>query len=109
MSDAGDLNRVFHALADPTRRSILRQMARGEQTVTELARPYDLTFAAVSKHLKVLEAADLVCRRKRGSYQMISLNPEALKGADDWLRYYRQVWITRLEALKNLLEKETES
>jgi DNA-binding transcriptional ArsR family regulator len=101
-----DLDRIFQALSDSTRRSILRQVAQGEQTISDIARPYDLTFAAVSKHLKVLEAARLVGRRKDGSFQMISLNPEALKTADQWLRFYKQFWSTRLDALKSLIEEK---
>lgn len=101
-----DLDRIFQALSDSTRRSILRHVAQGEQTITGLARPYDLTFAAVSKHLKVLEAANLVSRRKDGSFQMISLNPEALKTANQWLHFYQQFWTSRLDALKTLLEEK---
>jgi DNA-binding transcriptional ArsR family regulator len=105
VSEAG-LDRIFQALSDSTRRAILRQVAQGEQTITELARPHCLTFAAVSKHLKVLETAHLIGRRRNGSFQMISLNPEALKTADQWLRYYQRFWSTRLDALKNLLEEK---
>lgn len=101
-----DLDRIFQALSDSTRRSILRQVAKGEQTITGIARPYDLTFAAVSKHLKVLEAARLVGRRKNGCFQMIRLNPEALKTANQWLRFYEQFWTARLDALKTLLEEK---
>ncbi len=98
------LDRIFQALSDPTRRAILRNVASSEKTVSELAEPFDLTFAAVSKHLKVLEAAHLINRRKSGSFQMIALNPEALKSADQWLSYYQQFWSTRMTALKDLLE-----
>ena len=100
------LDKVFQALSDSTRRSILHRVAGGELTISDIAEPYDLTFAAVSKHLKVLEQAGLIGRRKRGSYQMISLNPEALKSAGEWLRFYQQFWTTRLDALKTLLEKQ---
>jgi DNA-binding transcriptional ArsR family regulator len=98
------LDRVFQALSDSTRRSILRRVARRELTVSEIAQPYELTFAAVSKHLKVLEQARLIDRRKDGSFQMISLNPEAMKSADQWLSFYHQFWAKRLETLKSLLE-----
>lgn len=108
-ADVYDLDRIFQALSDPTRRSILRQIARGEHTVTAIAEPYDLTFAAVSKHLKVLESAHLIDRRRDGSFQMISLNAEALKSADQWLRFYQQFWSVRLGALKNLLEQKDKS
>ena len=105
-----DLDRIFQALSDPTRRALLRQVAGGEQTVSDLAEPHALTFAAVSKHVKVLEAAALVNRRRAGSFQMITLNPEALKSADQWLRFYQRFWTTRLDNLKSLLEmKEKKS
>ncbi len=100
------LDRLFQALSDPTRRAILRQAATGEHTVSALAEPHRLTYAAVSKHLRVLEAADLINRRKVGSFQMISLNPETLKSADQWLNFYRQFWTARLGSLKNFLEEK---
>ncbi len=98
-----DLDRIFQALSDPTRRDLIRQIGRQERTVTELAEPYDLTLAAVSKHLKVLEAARLIDRRKDGSFQMIKLNPEALKSANEWLKFYQHFWTTRLDALERIL------
>ena len=101
-----DLDRIFQALSDSTRRSILSRVAAMELSISDIATPYDLTFAAVSKHLKVLEQAHLIGRRKDGSFQMISLNPEALKSADQWLRFYQQFWSARLGALKDLLEEK---
>jgi DNA-binding transcriptional ArsR family regulator len=103
-----DLDRVFHALADTTRRAMLRQMSKGEKTVSQLAQPHELTLAAISKHLKVLESADLIRRRKSGSFQMITLNPEALKSAEQWLGYYEKFWSSRMGRLKNLLETSEE-
>jgi DNA-binding transcriptional ArsR family regulator len=103
-----ELDRIFQALSDTTRRSILRRVAATELSVGDIASPYDLTFAAISKHLKVLEQAGLVDRRKEGSFQMVRLNPEALKSANQWLHFYRQFWTTRLDALKDVLEKEEE-
>ena len=100
------LDRVFQALSDTTRRSILRNLVKGERSVSDIAKPFDLTFAAVSKHLKVLEAADLIDRRKQGSFQMIRLNPKNLKTADQWLRFYEQFWSVRMDALKTLLEEK---
>ena len=100
------LDRVFQALSDSTRRSILRNLVKGERSVSDIAKPFDLTFAAVSKHLKVLEAAELIDRRKQGSFQMIRLNPKNLKTADQWLRFYEQFWSTRMDALKTLLEEK---
>lgn len=99
-----DLDRIFQALSDPTRREILRQVMEGEHSVGEIARPHDLTFAAVSKHLKVLETARLIDRRRDGSFQLIRLNPQALKNANAWLSHYREFWDDRLATLKELLE-----
>ena len=106
MQPTADLDRVFQALSDTTRRSILSRIAMAELSISEIATPYDLSFAAISKHLKVLEQARLIARRKSGSFQMISLNPEALKSAGQWLRFYQHFWTTRLDALKDLLENE---
>ena len=100
------LDRVFQALSDTTRRSILRNLVKGERSVSDIAKPFDLTFAAVSKHLKVLEAADLIDRRKLGSFQMIRLNPKNLKTANQWLRFYEHFWSVRMDALKSLLEEK---
>jgi DNA-binding transcriptional ArsR family regulator len=101
---APDLDRVFHALADPTRRTILRDLTAGERTVTELARPHRMSLVAVSKHLKVLERARLVDRRRDGSFHLLSLRAEALRAADEWLRHYERFWNERLDSLKNVLE-----
>jgi DNA-binding transcriptional ArsR family regulator len=105
-SPAPDLDRVFHALAHPTRREILHQLARRERSVTQLARPHRMSLVAVSKHLKVLERARLVRRRKDGSFHYLRLDAEALQSADEWLRRYEQFWNPRLEALTQLLEQE---
>jgi DNA-binding transcriptional ArsR family regulator len=98
------LDRVFHALSDATRRAILRDIAKKEKTVGEIARPYRMSLAAVSKHLKVLEDARLIARRKYGSFQFVSLNAEALMSAEEWIAYYRRFWEGRLGALKIYLE-----
>ena len=105
-SVAYDLNLIFQALADPTRRSILRKVSRRERTVSELAKPFRMTLAAVSKHLQVLDRARLIRRKKRGSFQLIRTNPEALMQADEWIAWYRQHWDGRLESLRQLLENE---
>jgi DNA-binding transcriptional ArsR family regulator len=105
-SAAYNLDLIFQALADPTRRSILRKVSRRERTVSELAKPFRMTFAAVSKHLQVLDRARLIRRKKRGSFQLIRINSEALMPADEWIAWYRQFWDGRLESLKQLLENE---
>jgi DNA-binding transcriptional ArsR family regulator len=101
-----DLNLVFRALADPTRRGILKDLARRERSVTEVAKPFRMSLVAVSKHLKVLEKARLIHRRKDGRFQYLRLNPEALQSADQWLRRYERFWSPRLDALAHLLEQE---
>ena len=103
-SNAARLDSIFHALADSTRRAILRDVSAGEKTVSEIARPYALTLAAVSKHLNVLEGADLIARKRRGSFQVVSLKPPALHQAEQWLSYYRKFWSSRLDALAQHLE-----
>jgi DNA-binding transcriptional ArsR family regulator len=99
------LDLIFHALADSTRRAILHDLSRKEKTVGELAKPYKMSLAAVSKHLNVLEEARLIERKKQGSFQMVSLQAEALKSAEEWILYYQQFWGSRLDALQGFLEK----
>jgi DNA-binding transcriptional ArsR family regulator len=91
------LNMVFHALSDPTRRAILRDIADGEKTVGEIARPYPSSLAAVSKHIYVLEGSGLVTRRKQGSFQFVQINAAPLKEAQQWLSYYEQFWNEHLD------------
>ena len=105
-SSTHDLDLVFRALADPTRRVILKDLAGRERTVSQLAKPFRMSLVAVSKHLKVLERARLIRRRKDGSFHYLRLNPEALQSAEEWLRHYRRFWEPRLDALKHLLEQE---
>src|SRR5579859_7599467 len=105
-SNTARLDSIFHALSDPTRRRILRDVAHGEKTVGEVARPYTLTLAAVSKHLNVLESAELIARQRRGSFQIVTLNASALREAEQWLAYYRKFWSSRLDALAKHLEGE---
>jgi DNA-binding transcriptional ArsR family regulator len=102
------LDSVFHALADATRRSILRDIVRREQTVGELARPYSMSLAAVSKHLDVLERASLIRRERKGSCRMVRLNPKPLQAAQDWLTFYEQFWKSSLDRLQELLESSPE-
>ena len=95
-----DLNLVFHALGDPTRRAILDRLAEGEATVGHLSRPFDLSFGAVSKHLGVLERAGLVTRESRGRERVCRINPAALADARAWLEFHERFWTNRLEALE---------
>lgn len=100
------LDSVFGSLADPTRRDILHRVSQRELSVGEIAKPYHLTLAAVSKHLKVLERAQLIVKRRRGKEQMVHISPQALANADAYLEQYRQLWEQRLDALEALLERE---
>lgn len=106
VNSAARLDSIFRALSDPTRRSILRAVSMKERTVGEIAKPYRVSLAAVSKHLKVLESADLIHREKRGSFQVVRLNAQALKTAEEWLSYYEQFWNRRLDALQTYFEGE---
>ena len=89
-----------------TRRSILRDVSMQEKTVSQIAEPYRVSLAAVSKHLKVLERAGLIRREKRGSFQFVRINAMPMKEAERWLAYYERFWNERLNALENLLEQE---
>lgn len=95
-----ELNQVFQALSDPTRRAILDRLAKGEATVSRLSRPFSLSLAAVSKHLGVLERAGLVTRVARGRERVCRINPAALENAWDWLRFHERFWTDRLDALE---------
>ena len=106
---AHHLDRVFRALADPTRRHMLRNLAARERTVGELAEPHRISLAAASKHIKTLERAGLVRRTVQGRMHFCRLDPKPLAGVHDWLSFYAQLWNERLDALEVLLrhpEKE---
>jgi DNA-binding transcriptional ArsR family regulator len=98
-----DLDRVFRALGDGTRRAMLRRLSRQEHTVGELAEPFRMSLAAASKHVKALEQAGLVRRTVRGRTHYCQINPQPLAQADDWLRSYERLWTKRLAALEALL------
>jgi DNA-binding transcriptional ArsR family regulator len=100
------LDDVFHALSDPTRRAMLEKLAAGERNIGELAAPFRMSFAAASKHVKVLENAGLVRRRVQGRSHICQIEPAPLGAADEWLRYYERFWTKRLDALDALLKAE---
>ena len=104
VEDIAELDDIFGSLADPTRRDILARVARAELSVGELVQNYRMSFAAISKHLKVLEQARLVVKRKEGKKHMVSLAPHALKSADEYLEQYRQSWQSRHDKLDRLLK-----
>lgn len=93
------LNDTFAALTDPTRRAILARLARGETTVGELAKPFDVSLPAISRHLKVLEKARLISRGREGQWRPCRLEAGALKDAADWLAEYRRFWEGSLDRL----------
>lgn len=103
------LDAVFNALADPTRRALLADLSAGEQRVSDLAEPFDMSLAGVSKHIQVLEKAGLIERRVDGRTHYCRLDPRALENAHQWLTFYQQFWTERLDALERLFTFETQS
>src|SRR5437773_3595993 len=101
------LNRTFAALADPTRRRILADLAGGDQCVTRLARPYAMSLPAISKHLRVLEKAGLLRRHRYGRVHEMQLEAKPLKQAAQWVDEYRKFWEGSLDRLVAYLEKTT--
>jgi DNA-binding transcriptional ArsR family regulator len=97
------LDRVFRALADPTRRAMLRRLGTAGRTVGELAQPFDMSFAAAAKHVKVLEAAGLLSRTIEGRTHHCRLEAQALAEADRWIAWYQRFWTGRLDALETAL------
>src|SRR6185295_12904109 len=100
------MNSIFHALGDATRRQMLRDLSRGERTVSELAKPFAMSLAAASKHIKVLEGAGLIQREVRGRTHFCRLDPGPLASAHEWLSFYERFWTSRLDALERLLREE---
>jgi DNA-binding transcriptional ArsR family regulator len=95
------LDNIFISLADPTRRGILGRLMQGEVlSIGEIAKHYNLTFAAISKHIKVLEKAKLVTKQKRGLHQMVTICPETLHDADKYLKQYEALWKKRFDRLE---------
>lgn len=99
------LDRVFHALAHPARRAILRRLSRREQNLSELSAPLKMSFPAASKHIRVLERAKLVRRRVIGRSHMCRLNAAPLKDAAEWTEGFRQEWEKRFQRLDRLLDE----
>ena len=103
------LDQVFHALADPTRRAMVRSLARRERTVGELAAPFAMTLAAASKHVRTLERAGLVRRTIRGRTHTCRLDPDPLVAAQQWLADAERFWTARLDALETLFDPDSEA
>lgn len=103
---APQLDFIFHALGDATRRRMLRELASGERTVSQLAEPFPMSLAAASKHIKALENAGLIRREVRGRTHLCRLDPGPLATAYRWLSSYERFWTARLDELEQLLRKE---
>jgi DNA-binding transcriptional ArsR family regulator len=100
------LDRTFSALADPTRRDIVKRLTRGPASTTELARPYGISLPGVMKHIRVLEGARLVTTRKRGRTREILLTPRDLGYASRWIEGCREEWEARLDRLEAIIERK---
>ena len=103
------MNSVFHALGDATRRHMLRDLAGGERTVSQLAEPFAISLAAASKHIKVLESAGMIRREVRGRTHLCRLDPGPLASAHEWLSFYERFWTSRLDMLEQLLRAEDDA
>lgn len=101
--DPAQLDRVFHALSDPTRRAMLKALTEDERKIGDLARPFAMSFAAASKHVRVLESAGLVRRRIEGRAHVCSIEPAPLAAIEEWLAFYARFWSGRLDTLEALL------
>ena len=99
------LSQTFSALADPTRRAILARLAQGDATVTELARPFDMSLPGVSKHLKVLQRAGLVVQGRDAQWRPCRIEPARLHDVADWVEQYRQLWDERFDRLEAYLRE----
>lgn len=102
---APELNAVFHALGDPTRRRMLMDLAEGERTVSQLAEPFAISLAAASKHIKALESAGLIRREVKWRTHVCRLEPGPLASAHQWLGHYERFWTGRLDVLERLLRE----
>src|SRR5271154_4289980 len=98
------LDTTFAALSDPTRRAILMRLAAGEATVGELAEPFQISLPAISRHLRVLEEADLISREREGQHRRCRLKREALTKANEWLDFHRRFWSSALDRLDDHLK-----
>jgi DNA-binding transcriptional ArsR family regulator len=103
---SSELDLLFYALSDPTRRKILSMTGERTRTITELAEPFKMSLAAISKHIKILERARLLTRKRLGRTHECTLNPAVLKTAEECIQFYTQFWNQRLDLLAEQLEKE---
>ncbi len=104
--DNKQLTSIFAALADPTRRAIIEMLAMGEASAGELAEPFGISKPAISKHLKVLENANLIVRKKEAQWHLFELKSDSLKAASDWIVQYRKFWKDQFDALSEYLDEK---
>ena len=104
MKPSEQLDAIFAALADPTRRAILERLAGGEATVGELAAPFDMSMPAISRHLRVLQRAGLVSQTREAQWRPCRLETEPLREVDEWVEQYRKLWEQRLDRLEDYLK-----
>ncbi|QYK51244.1 MAG: winged helix-turn-helix transcriptional regulator [Anaerolineales bacterium] len=100
------LDRIFQALANPSRRAMLRMLTDGEQNISSLAEPLQMSFEGASKHVRVLEQAGLVARRVRGRVHLVRIRPMALVQANEWLEFYTRFWNQQMDALEAMFDEE---
>ena len=100
------LDTTFQALSDPTRRGMLASLALGERSIGELGEPFAMSFAGAAKHVKVLESAGLIERRKDGRKQICTLRPEPLAEAERWLKQWEEFWTVKLDRLQAIIESD---
>ncbi|HAO24015.1 MULTISPECIES: metalloregulator ArsR/SmtB family transcription factor [unclassified Methylophaga] len=103
--NATNLDTLFHALADPTRRSMLQALALQSRSIGELAEPFDMSLAAASKHIRVLEQASLINRKVQGRSHICELNAAPMHGGLEWIQHYQRYWNQQLDTLEQLLSK----
>jgi DNA-binding transcriptional ArsR family regulator len=100
------LDNVFGSLADPIRRDILRRLINAQYTISQIAAEYDISFAAVAKHLQVLQKAQLIVKQRRGKEQVVSISPQALIDAGSYLQQYESLWNNRFDALERIAKEQ---
>jgi DNA-binding transcriptional ArsR family regulator len=100
------LDGLFGSLADPIRRDILRRLINAQYTVGQIASEYDISFAAVAKHLQVLQRAKIIVKQRRGKEQVVSISPDALKDASYYLKQYESLWSARFNALEQIAKEQ---
>jgi DNA-binding transcriptional ArsR family regulator len=106
VNNTANLNLIFGSLADPTRRDILSRLKQQAMSVSQIAAQYDVSLPAVSRHLRVLQRADLITKQRRGKEQIVAISPYTLQQADEYISYYRNYWQLQLDSLEAYVTEE---